>query len=312
VGLFRMIDDCHGDFNITAVSPRKDRKTRETKERLASAVKASLKAAKAIEEAKRYLDVEFDQFREVYHPYGERPRHLDELIDELRMYSGVVEIVDAIVELGPQGPFRSLHMSGNDARTTLVEYAYHMCTMWDGPKLVTTPGSQFSDLCSFLFEAVNGKAEESLSGAINRFARSDERIQWDREGKEEEQFDEDDNFVSQKRKMSVSQRDIRLYTALGRHPRLSQMAKTLLALRLQSEVDRYQKAKNAYGPNQVYLSQMNTDQIAAMFADAVQSWRPERRIDLYESIESEVATMDAREIQLGKTRRAARQSGIDG
>ncbi|KAG0632532.1 hypothetical protein HOY80DRAFT_1067993, partial [Tuber brumale] len=274
-----------------------DRQTRETKERLAKAIKASLNAARAIEEAKRFLEIEFDQFREVYRPYGERQRHLDELIDELRMYSGVVEIVDAVVDLGPQGPFRSLHLSGNDARTTLVEYAYHMCTMWDGPKLVTTPGSQFSDLCSLLFEAVTGQAEESLSGAINRYARSDERIQWDQEGQEED--DEDDNFVSQKRRMSASHRDIRLYTAVGRHPGLSQMAKTLLALRLQSEVDRYQKAKNAHGPNQVYFSQMNTDQIATMFADAIQSWRPERRIDLYEFIESEVATMDAREIQLG-------------
>lgn len=304
-----MIDDCHGDFCATLISPRKDRQIRETRERLAGAAKSSLKAAKAIEEAKRFLDIEFDRFREVYYTSEERPRRLDELIDDLKMFSGVAEVVDAIADLSPQGPFKTLFLSGNDARTTVVEYAYRMCTMWDGPKLVTTPGSQFADLCSFLFEAVSGQAEEALSGAINRYARSDERKQWDREGEEDD--DEHDNFLSQKQKMKASQRDIRLYKSVSRHPRLSQMAKTLLILRLNSEADRYEAAKSAYGPNQVYLEQMNSKQIEAMFTNAIQSSRPEKREELYEFLQSGLSSIDALDVKLGKTRRAARKSGID-
>src|SRR4051812_44096355 len=63
----------------------------------------------------------------------------------------------------------------------------------DGPKLVTTPGSDFSTLCSLLFEAVSGNADEGLAGAINRYARSEDRKRWDREGEEEQ--DPEDNFL---------------------------------------------------------------------------------------------------------------------
>ncbi|MCC8964232.1 hypothetical protein H8A95_18380 [Bradyrhizobium sp. Pear76] len=306
-GICSMIDDCHHDYQVTTISPRKDRQTRETRERLARAVKASLSAAKALEEAKRFLDIEFDRFGEAYRHPEDRPRRLEELIDELRMCSGVGEIVNAIVDVAPQGPFKSLFLSGNDARTTVVEYAYHMCTMWDGPKLLTTPGSQFADLCSFLFEAVSGHAEESLSGAINRYARSDERKHWDREGEEED--DEHDNFVSQKRKMRASQRELQLYKAVARYPGLSQMAKTLLILRLNGEADRYQATQSAYGPNQVYLEQLNSDQVEAMFTKAIQSWRPDKRDELFEFLESGFPNMAALDVKVGKTRRAARKSG---
>src|SRR5829696_4388507 len=129
---------------------------------------------------------------------------------------------------------------------------------------------------------MTGQAEESRSGAMNRFARSDERNQWDREGEEEP--DENDNFVSLRRKMSASRSNIRLYTTVARNSGLSHLAKTLLALRLRSEIDQYGEAENAYGPNQVYFEHLNDDQKAAMFADAIQSWRPERRAEFYELI----------------------------
>ncbi|MGY3074221.1 hypothetical protein ACVWZZ_000592 [Bradyrhizobium sp. LM6.10] len=203
-GIFRMIDDCHNDFHVTVVSRRKDRQTREIKEGLADAIKSSLKAAEAIENATQFLSIEYQRFCEVYFLDGKQQRrYLDDLVAQMRMYSGVAEIVDSLIDLNPPGTFRTLYLSGNDARTTVVEYAYHMCTMWNGPRLVTTPGSQFADLCCFLFEAVSGQADEGLSGAINRYARSDERKQWDREGEEEDS--EDDNFLSQKGKMRSAQ-----------------------------------------------------------------------------------------------------------
>jgi len=108
-----------------------------------------------------------------------------------------------------------------------------------------------------------------------------------------------------------SQRDIRLYKSVSLHPRLSQMAKTLLILRLNSEADRYEAAKSAYGPNQVYLEQMNSKQIEAMFTNAIQSSRPEKREELYEFLQSGLSSIDALDVKLGKTRRAARKSGID-
>ncbi|WP_454646299.1 hypothetical protein [Bradyrhizobium liaoningense] len=305
-GIFRMIDDCYNDFHVTAVSRRKDRQTREIKEGLADAIKFSLKAAEAIENAK-LVGTEYQSFCEVYFLDGKnQPRYLDDLVEQLRMYSGVAEIVDSLIDLNPPGPFRTLYLSGNDARTTVVEYAYHMCTMWNGPRLVTTPGSQFADLCSFLFEAISGQADEGLSGAINRYARSDERKQWDREGQEE--VSEDDNFLGLKGRMRFAQENLRLYTAMARRSTLSEMAKTLVALRLQDEANQYEEAKNTYGPNQVYLSQMNSEQIATMFTDAIESWRPDKQKDFADFLESKKASLDALEIKLGESRRAARDA----
>ena len=109
------------------------------------------------------------------------------------MCAGVLDIMHEIADIKP----KRLFVYGNDQRTNVVEWAYHICTMWDGPKLVTTPGSDFAALCSLLFEAVSGNPEESLAGAINRYARSEDRKQWDRDG-EDEVAKEDDNFLTEK------------------------------------------------------------------------------------------------------------------
>jgi hypothetical protein len=49
------------------------------------------------------FDIEFDRFRAAYYPFSdfEPLRHLSDLIRELRMCSGVVEIVNATSGLNP-------------------------------------------------------------------------------------------------------------------------------------------------------------------------------------------------------------------
>jgi hypothetical protein len=145
-----------------------------------------------------------------------------------------MEIVNATAGLDP---IRLLLFS-NETRKTVVECAYHMCTIFGGPKLVTTPGSDFSVLCSLLFEAVSGRSDEGLAGAINRYARSDARAEWDREGEE----DEDDNFVSQKNTMRVSAQQIDLCKKVLRNTNLSEMARVLLQLRIDREQQKYDEA----------------------------------------------------------------------
>jgi hypothetical protein len=90
-----------------------------------------------------------------------------------------------------------------------------MCRMWDGPKLVTTPGSDFAALCSLLFEAVSGRSDEGLAGAINRYARSEDRKQWDREGEDEDERD-NDNFLSEKNTMRSSEQEVELVRLCSR------------------------------------------------------------------------------------------------
>src|SRR5262245_7235982 len=100
-GILSCIDDCHNDFHVTAKSPRRDRRIREAKEVLTCALETTLAAAKALNEAKRYLEGEFDEYREIYRPNIERRGGFDELIDDLKMSSGVAEILNATADLDP-------------------------------------------------------------------------------------------------------------------------------------------------------------------------------------------------------------------
>jgi hypothetical protein len=198
---------------------------------------------------------------------------------------------------------------GNDQRTTVVEWAYHMCTMWDGPKLVTTPGSDFAALCSLLFEAVSGRSDEGLAGAINRYARSEERKQWDREGEGEDERD-NDNFLSEKNTMRSSEEEVELCKVLLQEPSLSDMAKVLLHTRMKHEQHSYEVARTTYGPRQVYPSQLNEEQWNNMLMEAVSRLKPEQVEKLDEEIASGKSSA-ALDIELGQQRRSDRRPRID-
>lgn len=267
-GLLYHIDDCYNEFLHAATSPRRDRQARQTKEMLTAAREATDRAAAALESTKKIVDGAFAAYSTAYYagtkPGRERPG-LEELVEELRICSGVLEVMAAMVNLSPtRDPFTLLYLSGNDQRTLVVQAAYHMSVDWKGPKLVTTPGSQFAILCSLLFEAVSGTANESLSGAINRYARSDDRRMWETEGEELE--DEGDNFLIEKQIMSSCNRQIDICKALQTSSGLSTMAKTLLQMRIDWTQQDYKRANETYGPRQVYLENYNREQIAEQFA----------------------------------------------
>lgn len=142
-----------------------------------------------------------------------------------------------------------------------------MCVDGNGPQLVTTPGSQFAAFCSLLFEAVSGKPDESLSGAINRYARSDDRRQWDIEGEELE--DEADNFLSEKQEMKGCIRQIEICKALQKLPGLSALAESLLRMRIDWEQQNYERTKETYGPRQVYIENYNREQLHELIAPII-------------------------------------------
>ena len=292
-GIVSMIDDCHNDFHATVSAARRDRQLREAKEKITNASKLATDAAFALEGAERHFSIEFDRYRAAYYLPSEGPsRFLSDLIHELRMCSGVLDVVNATADIRPG----RLFVYGNDERTTVVEWAYHMCTMWNGPKLVTTPGSDFATLCSFLFEAVSGISEESLAGAINRYSRSENRKRWDHE-----EEDENDNFMSVKHAMLRSAEEIQFCEILLRQPVLSDMARTLLHLRIKHEARAFEVAERTYGPRQVYVSQMNGDQWDNMLMDAVSRLTPEKFMMLDEQLSSGKSPA-ARDVELGKTR----------
>jgi hypothetical protein len=316
-GILHCIDECHNDFHATAASPRRDRQTRETKELINVACEATVRAATTLEEAKRLIEIEYDRYHAVYYPNHEGPHFLKKLTEELRVCSGVLEIMGAKVDLSPKrDPFTLLFLSGNDQRTLVVESAYHMSTDWNGPKLVTTPGSQFATLCSLLFEAVSGNADESLSGAINRYARSDDRRLWDIEGEEMEE--EDDNFLVEKQTMKACTRQIELCKALQNAPGLSTMAQTLLQVRIDCEQQSHKEASERYGPRQVYIENYNSEQLYKLIAPIVDRLDSKKLENLcVEGLSTDgldaiaLEALTGSDISVGQARRSGR-ADIDG
>jgi hypothetical protein len=164
--------------------------------------------------------------------------------------------------------------------------------------LVTTPGSNFATLFSLLFEAVSGRSDQGLAGAVNRYARSDTRRWWDR-GREEEDEVKDDNFAHQKRVMKTRAREIELCKALLKDRNLSGMAKVLLHMRIIYERQEYEQAQELYGPRQVLLGQLNEDQWGNLLSEAVSQWSPERIAELDAQL-SGGKSLAARDVELGK------------
>ena len=303
-GIVSMIDDCHNDFQATGNALRRDRQLREAKEKLTSAARLARDSAAALKDAEEHFKYEFDRYREVYYRPAPGPaRFLSDLIDELRMCAGVVDIAQEIADIKP----KRLFVFGNDQRTNVVEWAYHMCTMWDGPKLVTTPGSEFAMLCSLLFEAASGNSDEGLAGAINRYVRSADRKQWDREG---ENDDPNDNFYEEKRQMEFSSNEIELCKRILQKPGLSEMALLLLKARIKYEEQQYENALNRYGPRQVYIDQMNQQQWEGMLLDAISRFKPQQLDELDDMIMTG-KSLAARDVEHGRKVRAEREGKVD-
>jgi hypothetical protein len=303
-GIVMTIDDCHNEFQATGNSSRRDRQLREAKEKLTRAARLARDSASALKGAEGHFRYEFNRYRNVYYKPAPGPaRFLGDLIDELQMCAGVLEIVHEIADIRP----RRLFVFGNDQRTDLVASVYHMCSMWDGPKLVTTPGSDFATLCSLIFEAVSGNSDEGLAGAINRYARGDDRKRWDREG---ENNDPDDNFQEEKSQMIYSSNEIEVCKRILRRPGLSEMALLLLTKRIKHEEQQYEEARTKYGPRQVYVSQMNQEQWEGMLLEALNRLKPEQ-IERLDDLIMRGKSLAARDIEHGQEVRAASVKGID-
>lgn len=98
----------------------------------------------------------------------------------------------------PRNPAKSTAMSKGD----VVSLCYDLYFQCGGPPIRTTPGSSFSFLASLLYEAVTGRAQESLAGAVIDFARSQTRRSEDdyqrEQDRDEEAYRNGNNFHHQR------------------------------------------------------------------------------------------------------------------
>jgi hypothetical protein len=282
IGFLGCIDDCCDDYLGSRERPRKDRQLREAHEAMNLASQRLASAVKALETAKRFVETEYAEFHDLYfHPEEEisiasfaqternkRDRYpsIEDLTREMRVCQGVFDIVQARAIGDPE----KLFIFGNDGKNHIVAYAHMMSLMWNGPAITTTPGSDFALLCSLLFECATGQADESLAGAINRYARSPRRFKKEEEEKEFTwQETSEDNFADIRSQIRFSLQEIEECKAILETGTLDGFARTLLLLRSRHNLRYIEAASQIYGPRQVWMSHLSEDQLAHIAPIAV-------------------------------------------
>jgi hypothetical protein len=273
-GFTSCVDDCCGDYRASRDRSRKDRLIREAHEVLSSAAQYLTNAGEAIEAAKRYIESDYATLHEAYFGSHEdttpealarakrmhgRSPSVQLLTEEMRVCRAVLDIAQAKASIDPE----TLFISGNDGKNLIVRYAHTMSLMWNGPRITTTPGSDFAFLCSILFECATGTADESLAGAINRYARSSARHKHEAE---EEEFRRDeaseDNFADEKQQIRLAVLEIEDCKALIDSEALDGFARAILLLNARKNLRHIEALSKVLGPRQIRMSHLSQDQIA--------------------------------------------------
>jgi hypothetical protein len=178
----------------------------------------------------------------------------------------------------PREPVRPMGMYKSD----VVSLAYDLHRSCGAPPLVTTPGSDFSFLCSLIYEMATGKQNESLAGAIIEFARGRERQDTDdyeREVQEDELAHQtNDNFYLTKRSSHRLRASAAWYTELLRKESFDEAAKTAIARRTLALLEQDQRNWEAIGPFIVWAEQIPRAREAAWRHESEQHLKRERNL----------------------------------
>jgi hypothetical protein len=131
---------------------------------------------------------------------------------------------------------------------------------------------------------VAGRAHESLAGAINRYARSRQRLKLEedeREYQEEQAFS--DNFDELKNTVKRGHEVVAECEGLLVLPDLDQLARSLLNLRKKRAQQEIDAAKVTYGPRQYYLSEFTSAQLTELGVENIEN--------LFEKIDVEIGNL---------------------
>ncbi len=190
------------------------------------------------------------------------------------------------------------YVGDNKARTHIVECAYSLALYLEKPQFVTTPGSDFAFLCGLIFELATGISDESFAGAINKFARSELRMQLDlheeelriensAEGIRER---EAENFAAVRERKAQLLKEYGFWKGMEASSQWEEFHATQLALRTLDVLEQIEKTLQEHGPHLVWPSQISE-------RDHEQFWR---------EMEENDARLLRLEIELGQARRAKR------
>lgn len=288
------IDDACADYHHHRVAGRRDANTRRTTSRYEKLSSTLGQAIAQLEEAEHDIDHEYGRAVSAYN----RVVRLDDatplsewcfdLLTTLRLAQGAIDL--SICEL-KTGSGKGRYIPGNQVKMEIVEAAYHLATGYKGPEFVTTPGSDFSMFASLLFEMASGTHNESMAGAIRRFAVSDERREIDEYhleyGPSRDEVQMADNFHHIRERGERAVKELRHYQAMIKRPDISDPGRWLSHLLLEAGITGTEELLTMTGPFLIWASQISP-------ADRERHWN-----EFLQSVEER----RVRDIELGEKRR---------
>lgn len=294
------------DFAGPYLGPRRDKKLNQVRRTLESTKDAVNAALAELDSARQHIDIDFDDAltARLESEQGQGPEDparfrsrlsFEALVQQLEVLQGVIDY--KIVDLKRGGP--TVRFYGGTTKADLVECAYDLHGACGGPSLVTTPGSDFSYICGLLFEIATGKSDESLAGAINRFARSSDRAkqdEYDQEREDEEvAIANNDNFHGRVSRKKYLLDQVEQLLNLSSEEGLSALGRKALDYQIESLRRQELKLEEEFGPFIVWVSQQPPA--------TREAWRLE-----HEATEERLRNF---EIAIGDMRRRLRRLGID-
>lgn len=270
------IYDCAGDYPVIEKSQFSAQQRKKAVQGINSIIELAERLDEALDQAGRHVDIELHHHKDAIARFrGNEPelRHVENLRSELmalRFASRLTLYRDRVGE-------RSFYVGDNRAKTHVVECAYRLALQFGTPVLKTTPGSDFSTLCSLILELATGTANESLAGAINKFARSPERREIDDEEKihRYENSDEgiaeyeSDNFSSVKGRIKSFEAEDLFWQNMLSSQKWDDNSIQQISMRLLDVRERKQHAIKEHGPFIIWASQMSRT--------TLEKWREESK-----------------------------------
>lgn len=258
------IYDCAGDYPVIKKSQFSSQQRKKAVQGINSIIQLAEQLDEVLNQASRHVDSEFHHHKDAiarFYETEQELRHIENLRRELMALSFASRLTlyrDSVGE-------RSFYVGDNKAKTHVVECAYRLALQFGAPALKTTPGSDFSNLCSLILELATGIPHESLAGAINKFARSPERREIDEEEKihRYENSDEgmaeyeSDNFSSVKARIKSLEAEEAFWQNMLSSQSWDEKSIQQISIRMLDVIQQKQTAMKEHGPFIVWASQMS-------------------------------------------------------
>lgn len=264
-----IINDACVDFPIVKASRHAKIIRRDTLQGVKEIKLSAQHLVKLMDDIGWQVDIEYDQHKEALTKSDkQRVKPLAWFNELKRDLKYLIFSVDLAVHKDETGE-HSFFISDNREKTHIVEYSYYLILSRGKPRFVTTPGSDFSTLCSLLYELASGEQDQSLAGAINKFARSKQKEKIDsdeadfqRENSSEYLINyESDNFFYQKEELTKLFNEYSYWGKMLQSRAGDEDAETQIMKRAINVAEQILEMKSKVGPFQIWTSQISHDDL---------------------------------------------------